>query len=136
MFDIGFWELAVIAVVALLVVGPNEFPTLVRNISVWIGKARRFMAETKDDLEREFTKAEELKQMIEREASLAELHEKIDARKIVTDMVNGPMGSKVKVSKKQESAALTVAVTATTPVADSEAQTPSTKTDPSHGTKD
>jgi len=82
MFDIGFWEILVIAVVALLVVGPNEFPVLVRTIGVWIGKIRRFMAETKNDLDLEFRKAEELKQLMEREASLAELHEQVDARKI------------------------------------------------------
>jgi sec-independent protein translocase protein TatB len=83
MFDIGFWEIALIAVVALLVVGPDEFPSLVRNIGAWIGKIRHFMTETKNDLDREFLKAEELKQMIERETSLAALHEQVDARKIV-----------------------------------------------------
>ena len=82
MFDIGFWEILVIAVVALLVVGPNEFPVLVRTVGVWIGKVRRFMTETKNDLEQEFRKAEELKQLMEHEASLAELHEQVDARKI------------------------------------------------------
>ncbi|NOY62665.1 MAG: twin-arginine translocase subunit TatB, partial [Gammaproteobacteria bacterium] len=32
MFDIGFWEITVIAVIALLVVGPDEFPQLVRSV--------------------------------------------------------------------------------------------------------
>lgn len=82
MFDIGFWEILVIGIVALLVVGPNEFPVLVRTVGVWIGKIRRFMAETKNDLDLEFRKAEELKQLMEHEASLAELHEQVDARKI------------------------------------------------------
>ena len=82
MFDIGFWEIMVIAVVALLVVGPDEFPTMVRNVSGWISKIRRFMSDTKDELDREFTKADELKRLLEREASLAELHERVDARKI------------------------------------------------------
>jgi sec-independent protein translocase protein TatB len=91
MFDIGFGEIALIAVVALIVVGPDEFPALVRNIGNWIGKIRRFMAETKSDLDREFTRAEELKQLIEREASMAALHEQIDARKIVSDTTTGRM---------------------------------------------
>jgi len=82
MFDIGFWEIAVIGVVALLVVGPDEFPAMVRNVSAWIGKFRRFMSDTKHELDREFSKADELKQLLEREASLAELHERVDARKI------------------------------------------------------
>ena len=88
MFDIGFWEIAVIAVVALMVVGPDEFPALVRNIGGWIGKIRQFMSDTKNDLDREFSKVEELKQLVEREASLAKLHEQVDARKIGKDMID------------------------------------------------
>lgn len=82
MFDIGFWEIVVVAVVALLVVGPDEFPTLVRNIGGWLGKIRRFVSETRDDLEQEFRKADELKQLMEREANMATLHEQVDARSI------------------------------------------------------
>lgn len=74
MFDIGFWEIAVIAVVALLVVGPNEFPRLVHNVAVWIGKLRRFMSETKNDLDQEFRKMEELKEHLEEEAKIVERH--------------------------------------------------------------
>lgn len=85
MFDIGFWEIVVVAVVALLVVGPDEFPTLVRNIGGWIGKIRRFISDTKNDLEQEFRKADELKQLVEREAEIADLHEQVDARSIKTD---------------------------------------------------
>jgi sec-independent protein translocase protein TatB len=85
MFDIGFWEIVVVAVVALLVVGPDEFPTLVRNIGGWLGKLRRFVSETKNDLEQEFRKADELKQLMAREADIAELHEQVDARSIKND---------------------------------------------------
>lgn len=91
MFDIGFWEITVIAVVALLVVGPDEFPALVRNMGIWIGKIRSFMTETRNDLEREFNKAEELKKLIEKETHLAVLHEKIDARKMVAAGISRKM---------------------------------------------
>lgn len=74
MFDIGFWEIAVIAVVALLVVGPEEFPALVRTIGSWLGKIRGFMNDAKSELEKEAGKAEELKRLIEQEARIAELH--------------------------------------------------------------
>jgi len=72
MFDIGFWEIAVIAVVALLVVGPEEFPALVRTIGSWMGKIRGFMNDAKSELEQ--SKAEELKRLIEQETKIAELH--------------------------------------------------------------
>jgi len=78
MFDIGFWEIALIIVVALLVVGPEEFPSLVRNASTWLGKMRRFMSDVKGDLDKELNKAEELKKLMDKEAIIAKLHENID----------------------------------------------------------
>jgi sec-independent protein translocase protein TatB len=78
MFDIGFWELVVIAVVTLLVVGPDEFPTVVRKVSSWIGDVRRFVSAVKSDFDREINKAEEIKQRIAKETEIAELHKVID----------------------------------------------------------
>lgn len=40
MFDLGFAELLVIGVVALIVVGPKELPVLFRNVGRWVGKMR------------------------------------------------------------------------------------------------
>lgn len=41
MFDVGFWELAVIFVVGLLVLGPERLPKAARQMGQWAGKARR-----------------------------------------------------------------------------------------------
>jgi len=78
MFEIGFSEIVLIAIVALLVVGPQEFPALVRNIGSWLGKARRFMSSVKNEFDREINKAEEIKRMIAKEVEIAELHETLD----------------------------------------------------------
>lgn len=78
MFDVSFWELVVIAVVTLLVVGPNEFPTVVRKVGSWIRDVRRFTAAVKADFNREINKAEELKKRIAKEAEVAEMHKVID----------------------------------------------------------
>lgn len=78
MFDIGFWELVVIAVVTLLVVGPDEFPTVVRKVSSWINDVRRYIAAVKADFDHEIRKAEELKKLIAKEAEIAEMHKVID----------------------------------------------------------
>lgn len=78
MFDIGIWEILVIGVVALLVVGPDEFPALVRKGGQWLGQARRFMSDVKSDLDQELQKVEEMKQLMAKEAKIAELHEMID----------------------------------------------------------
>lgn len=53
MFDIGFWELVVIAVIALLVVGPERLPALVREGGRWLRAARRFITDTRYQIERE-----------------------------------------------------------------------------------
>ena len=53
MFDIGFWEVALIGIVALVVVGPDRLPGMVRTAGQLIGRARRTMRELKYDLERE-----------------------------------------------------------------------------------
>ncbi len=41
MFDVGFWELAIIFVVGLLVLGPERLPRVAAQVGQWAGKARR-----------------------------------------------------------------------------------------------
>ncbi len=53
MFDVGFWELIIISVVALLVVGPEKMPALVREGGKWFATVRRFVMQTKQEIERE-----------------------------------------------------------------------------------
>lgn len=103
MFDIGFWELTVIAVVALLVVGPEELPTLARTTGRWVGKARRFMGDMKNELETEVDRANELKERIAEETKIADAHRalnetsnvvstmKKDLREVVSDELLKPV---------------------------------------------
>ena len=78
MFDVGFWELTLIAVVALIVIGPERLPKVARTAGHWIGRGRRFVASVKADIDREI-KAEELKQILEDQAKKANpLHEIIE----------------------------------------------------------
>lgn len=81
MFDIGFWEISVIAVVALLVVGPKEFPTLLRTVASWVRSMRSFVSDFRQELDREVSKAEELKRLAERETEIAKLHKVLDETK-------------------------------------------------------
>ncbi len=53
MFDIGFWELLVIAVIGIVVVGPDRLPEVVRTIMVLVRKARRMFQDVKQDIENE-----------------------------------------------------------------------------------
>ena len=47
MFDVGFWEVTLIALISLLVVGPERLPKLARTLGAYVGKARRMVADVK-----------------------------------------------------------------------------------------
>ena len=72
MFDIGFLELAVIAVVGLIVIGPERLPEVARTVGTWVGRFRRFVTSVKSDIDREL-RQEELRKALERDAGLDEL---------------------------------------------------------------
>ncbi len=55
MFDVGFWELVIISIVALLVMGPDKLPGLVKDVSRWARTIRRFVSQTRSEIERELT---------------------------------------------------------------------------------
>ncbi|EGV30963.1 Sec-independent protein translocase protein tatB-like protein [Thiorhodococcus drewsii AZ1] len=69
MFDIGFTELLLIGVVALVVLGPERLPKVARVAGMWVGKARRTLTSVKQEIDREL-KAEELKSILERQAQI------------------------------------------------------------------
>lgn len=60
MFDIGFTEMMLIAVVALLVIGPKDLPKVARRVGEWMGKLRRYVEDVKSDINRQ-VELEELK---------------------------------------------------------------------------
>lgn len=53
MFDIGFSELVLISLVALIVLGPKRLPEAARAAGRWVERARRFIAEVKQDFDSE-----------------------------------------------------------------------------------
>jgi sec-independent protein translocase protein TatB len=72
MFDIGFWELFLIAVVALVVVGPERLPKLVRVTGLWIGRANASIQSIRNEISQEL-RAEELKQALNKTVDLDEI---------------------------------------------------------------
>jgi sec-independent protein translocase protein TatB len=62
MFDIGFSELLVIAVVALLVIGPEKLPKVARTAGVMFGRLQRYVNDVKADIQRE-VELDELKKL-------------------------------------------------------------------------
>jgi sec-independent protein translocase protein TatB len=53
MFDVGFAELVLIAVVGLLVIGPERLPATVRTASLWVNRIRRGFNEIKQEVQQE-----------------------------------------------------------------------------------
>src|SRR5689334_20965461 len=116
MFDIGWSELVVIAVVALIAIGPKELPGVLRLVGQWMGKARKMASEFQGQFQEAM-----------REAEMADLKKSVDemtesASKSFTDF--DPIGS---VRKEIES--FTADPTATPPAPETvspEAAAPST----------
>ena len=77
MFDIGFWELSLILVIALLVVGPERLPRMARTAGMWMGKMRRFVRSVQTDIKKELA-AEELKRTLAEQAKSTGLHDIVE----------------------------------------------------------
>src|SRR5882724_8051566 len=58
MFDIGWSELVVIAVVALIAIGPKELPGVLRMVGQWVGKARKMASEFQGQFQEAMREAE------------------------------------------------------------------------------
>ncbi|MFY9178813.1 MAG: Sec-independent protein translocase protein TatB [Venatoribacter sp.] len=63
MFDIGFSELMLIAILALIVLGPERLPQAARTVGLIVGKIKRSMAGLQEELERQ-VRTEELKEKL------------------------------------------------------------------------
>jgi sec-independent protein translocase protein TatB len=79
MFDIGWSELVVIAVVALIAIGPKELPGVLRMVGQWMGKARKMAAEFQGQFQEAM-----------REAEMADLKKSFDeVREAATGLTSG-----------------------------------------------
>ena len=79
MFDIGWSELVVIAVVALIAIGPKELPGVLRMVGQWMGKARKMASEFQGQFQEAM-----------REAEMADLKKSFDeVKEIATGVAQG-----------------------------------------------
>ncbi len=88
MFDIGWSEFVVIAVVALIAIGPKELPSVLRTIGQWMGKARRMAAEFQGQFQEAM-----------REAEMADLKKSFDE---VKEAATGFAGGNVMTSLEKD----------------------------------
>lgn len=89
MFDIGFTELLLVAVIALLVLGPERLPGAIRSVSMTLGRLRRGLSDVRDQVERELG-ADEIRQKLHNDKIMAELAkmEKLGQKKSLNELLN------------------------------------------------
>ena len=72
MFEIGFPELVLIAIVGLLVIGPERLPEALRTAGLWLGRLRRSFVSVKTEIEKEIG-MDDIRRQLHNEAVLEEL---------------------------------------------------------------
>ena len=89
MFDFGFWEIAIIGVITLIVVGPEKMPSLARKVGLYFGKLNRFFNKVKSDINEEI-RMDEIKEQIS-----------MDDEKIISSEVTEDIQSSVDSLKEE-----------------------------------
>jgi sec-independent protein translocase protein TatB len=82
MFDLGWGKIIIIAVIALVVIGPKELPAVLRTVGQWMGKIRRMAAEFQGQFQEAM-----------REAEMADLKKSIDSITDATRGIGDPLGT-------------------------------------------
>ena len=77
MFDIGFLELLVIALITLVVMGPERLPEAIRTISLWFGRLKQVVAKARTGIENEVG-MDDIRHQLHNEEVLRELGEQKD----------------------------------------------------------
>ncbi|NOQ89718.1 MAG: twin-arginine translocase subunit TatB [Gammaproteobacteria bacterium] len=77
MFDVGFWEILLIVVLALVVIGPERLPGAARQAGLFIGKARRYIEGVRSEVESELDINEFKRMMHNQEVQINELQQQL-----------------------------------------------------------
>jgi sec-independent protein translocase protein TatB len=77
MFDVGFWEILLILVLALVVIGPERLPGAARQAGFWVGKARRYIEGVRTEVEQELDVNEFKRMLRNQEVQINELQQQI-----------------------------------------------------------
>jgi len=115
MFDVGFQEITLIGLIALIVIGAERLPRMARTLGLWMGKIRFYVNQVKSDIDRE-VRAQELKEMLDKPArELDDLKRVAEETKGTLDRARGALGE----AKASFDGAVTGTSTANEPAAGS-----------------
>ena len=77
MFDIGFSEIMVVAIISLIIMGPERLPETVRTITLWLGRLRQFISSARSELEDEVG-VDEIRRQLRNEKIMRDLEKTKD----------------------------------------------------------
>lgn len=85
MSDFGFWELALIMLIALIVVGPERLPRLLRSVGHWVGRIKNLVAQLKNELAMEADATEVKKILSDTQDTLTQAENTVKREFVNTD---------------------------------------------------
>ncbi|NYT28140.1 MAG: twin-arginine translocase subunit TatB [Candidatus Thiodubiliella endoseptemdiera] len=94
MFDIGFWEFALIGIITLIIVGPERMPGIARTAGRYIGKGKRFVAKIQEDIGEEL-EADKLKEHLNLKDNDSNILEIFDEAKGTLDDIKNDVNKKL-----------------------------------------
>lgn len=98
MFDIGFWELAIIGILGLVVLGPERLPTAIRTVREWVRSVKSFSNSVQTEIKEEL-RVHELHENLKKAEQVnmsnlsPELEQSVKSLKEAADMVNRPFSN-------------------------------------------
>ena len=103
MFDIGFWEILLILVLALVVIGPERLPGAARRAGYLVGKARRYIEGVRSEVESEFDVGEFKRLLHNQEVQINELQQqlKTSVNNVSTELQENVSASEISTDGSQ-----------------------------------
>jgi sec-independent protein translocase protein TatB len=77
MFDVGFWEILLILILALVIIGPERLPAAARQAGLFVGKARRYIEGVRSEVESELDVTEFKRMLHNQEVQINELQQQL-----------------------------------------------------------
>jgi len=105
MFDVGFSELMMVGLVALLVIGPERLPKAARIAGYWLGKTRSTIAHVKAEIQQELH-AEEMRQLMQQHQITDELQQLASETQATVDEINNHIQQAVNPSASKDDQAV------------------------------
>lgn len=110
MFELGFWELVLVAVIALIVLGPERLPLALRTVGRWVRTIKQMAASAQQQVERELN-LQQLREDLKKAEALGmkdlpeDLHQSLEQLKQATADVTRPYGPPAELEAPSEQAA-------------------------------